>query len=99
MVSWLVPISLFWVLAALYLGGAEINVEGGGGLRQSAGLLLNFVGFLLVWAVARALLIGVVGPIPSVVFAVILAAILLPLLARISFRAVGVRITSAEGSS
>ena len=96
MVSWLIPIALFWILAALHLGGGEINIKGGGGVRQLSGLLLLFAAFLAVSTVARMLLVGVAGAAFSVVFAAILAVILLPLLARLSFRVVGVRITSAE---
>ena len=95
MASWLVPIALFWILSALYLGG-DVSIQGGGGVRQISGLLLHFAAFLAVWAVARMLLVGVVGEIFSVVLAMILAVTLLPLLARLTFRAVGVRITSAE---
>src|SRR5206468_3691369 len=28
---WLIPISLFWILAAVYLGGFNISIIGGGG--------------------------------------------------------------------
>ncbi len=96
MVSWLIPISLFWTLAAMYLGGAPIDIEGGGGPRQLLGLLLHFVVFMVVWAVARMLVAGLMGPVFSVVFAALVAVILLPTLARLAFRLVGVRITSAE---
>ena len=99
MVGWLVPIPLFWILAALYLGGAEINIEGGNAKREVTGLLLHFASFLVVWAVARMVFAGLTGPILSVVFAALLAAIMLPLLAKLTFRVVGVRITSAESSS
>jgi hypothetical protein len=98
-VSWLVPIPLFWMLAALYLGGADINIEGGSGKREATGLLLNFASFLVVWAGARAIFAGMTGAILAVVLAALLAAMLLPLLAKLTFRVVGVRITSAEGSS
>ena len=49
MVAWLVPISVFWSLAALYVGGAAINIEGGGGGRQTLGLLLLFASYLGVY--------------------------------------------------
>lgn len=98
MVSWLVPISLFWILAALYLGGAPIRIEGGGGPRQLAGLALHFVLFLVVWVVGRVLLTDIVGATFAVVVAAVLAVILLPALAKLAFRVVGVRITSVEGS-
>jgi hypothetical protein len=95
MVTWLIPISLFWILDAMYLGGAEIDIEGGGGGRQLSGLLLHFVAFLGVYAVARMLLVGLAGAELAIVFAMIIATALLPILARLSFRVAGVRITSA----
>ena len=98
MVSWLVPISVFWIVAALYLGGAAIRIEGGGGPRQLSGLALLFVLFMVVGVVGRVLLTDIVGAGFAVVFATLLGVILVPALAKLAFRVVGVRITSAEGS-
>ena len=96
MIVWLPAIALFPILAALYLGGAAINIEGGGGGRQIAGLLLHYAAFMGAFAVVRLVALTFMGPVPSVAVAMVGAAILLPLLARLTFRAVGVRITSAE---
>jgi hypothetical protein len=96
MVMWLVPICLYWTLAALYLGGAPIRIEGGGAGRQVGGLLLHFVLFLGVWTLARAALTSLLGTTFAVVASVLLAVILLPVLARLAFRLVGVRISSAD---
>lgn len=94
MVAWLVPIALFWPLAAMYLGGAPINIEGGGGVRQMGGLALHFAAYLLVYALLRAGLSVLVGPvIGGIVVPVLVASIMIPLLGKLSFRAVGVRIT------
>jgi hypothetical protein len=96
-IVWLPAMALFPILAALYLGGAAINIEGGGGGRQIAGLLLHYMAFMGAFAVLRLVVLTFMGPIPSVALAMVGAAILLPLLARLTFRVVGVRITSAEG--
>jgi hypothetical protein len=90
---------LFPILAALYLGGAAIHIEGGGGGRQIAGLLLHYAAFMGAYALLRLAVLTFLGPVPSVAVAMVGAAILLPLLARLMFRVAGVRITSAEGAS
>ena len=99
MIVWLAAMALFPILAALYLGGAAINIEGGGGGRQIAGLLLHYAAFMGAYAVLRLVLQAFAGPVLSVAFGMVGAAILLPLLARLTFRVVGVRITSAEAVS
>ncbi len=99
MIVWLPAMALFPILAALYLGGAAIRIEGGGGGRQIAGLLLHYAAFMGTFAVLRLVILTFMGPVQSVVLAMVGAAILLPLLARLMFRVVGVRITSAEGVS
>lgn len=95
MVAWLVPIAFFWILAAVYLGGADIRFDGGGGLQQVLGLLLAFAGFLAVWAVSRMVLGGMMpGPL-AVGVALAVGAATLPLVSRLTFRLVGVRIHAA----
>lgn len=94
MVAWLVPISVFWPLAAMYLGGAPIAIEGGGGVRQVGGLFLHFAAYLLVYGLLRAGLSGLIGPvIGGIVVPVVVASALIPILGRLTFRAVGVRVT------
>ncbi len=99
MIVWLPAMALFPILAALYLGGAAIHIEGGGGGRQIAGLLLHYAAFMGAFALVRLVILLFLGPVLSVALAMVGAAILLPLLARLTFRVVGVRITSAEGPS
>ena len=60
MIGWLPAVALYWTLAALYLGGAAIDIEGGAG-RQVGGLFLHFVVFVAVFGVTRILLQGMVG--------------------------------------
>ncbi len=99
MIVWLPAMALFPILAALYLGGAAIHIEGGGGGRQIAGLLLHYAAFMGAFTVVRLVMLTFLGPVLSVALAMVGAAILLPLLAQLMFRVVGVRITSAEGAS
>ncbi len=100
MLTWLIPIALFWGFAAIYLGGAPIHIKGGGGLRQIAGLLLHFAAYLGVYAALRAVLGGALGVIlGGLVVPLIVASLLIPVLAKLTFRLVGVRITSADGGA
>ena len=93
MVEWLAPIALFWTMAALYLGGFPLNIEGGGGGRQVLALLVTFALYLAVWFGLRAVLRGPAGVVGGVIFACLIATVLLPLLARVGFRAFGVKIS------
>jgi len=90
--TWLIPLALFWPLAALYLGGAEIRIEGGG-VRQTAGLLLHFAAFSGLWLAFRAGL-GAVGDgaLLTLVLPAVVVSAMVPLLARLTFRLVGVRL-------
>jgi hypothetical protein len=92
-VEWLAPVALFWTMAALYLGGFPLTIEGGGGARQFLALLITFALYLAVWFGLRAVLRGPAGAIGGVAIACLVATVLLPLLARVGFRAFGVRIS------
>ena len=94
MVAWLVPIALFWPLAALYVGGAAIKIEGGGGGRQLLGLLLLFTSYLGVYALCRMFLTGFAGAaLGGIVFPVLIASIAIPTLTKVMFKLVGVSVT------
>jgi hypothetical protein len=102
-IGWLPAIASYWTFAAVYLGGAAIEIEGGGGGRQLLGLTLHFVVFLVLFGVARALF-GVVFPMAlAVALGLVLGVVLFPITAKLTFRVVGVRITSlgtaAHGAS
>ena len=97
MLVWLVPIAVFWSLAALYVGGAAINIVGGGGGRQTLGLLLLFASYLGVYAVSGMVLAGVAGAAFGViVFPLLIASIAMPLLTRVTFKIVGVSVSRAD---
>lgn len=92
MIIWLIPVGLFWTAGAMYLGGFDIEFEGGGGLRQTLGLTLTFALFLALWWLLGKLLAGI-GPIlGALVIPSLLSVLALPLLSRFGFRLAGVRI-------
>ncbi|MDT8370043.1 MAG: hypothetical protein RQ745_12620 [Longimicrobiales bacterium] len=96
--TWLIPLALFWPLAALYLGGARIRIEGGGGVHQLSGLLLSFLLFLGIWLGARVLMSAVAsGVVLTLILPALLVVVLLPRMTRVAFRLVGVRIRPDEG--
>lgn len=94
-VEWLPPICLFWTVIALYLGGFELEIRGGGGVRQLIGVLDTFVLYLAVWALLRMVLRGPLGTIGGIAAACVITTVLLPILSRIGFLIVRVRITKA----
>ena len=97
MLAWLVPIAVFWSLAALYVGGAAINIEGGGGGRQTLGLLLLFASYLGVYTICGLFLTSVAGSaFGGIVFPVLIASISIPLLTRVMFKLAGVSVSRAD---
>ena len=91
MLGWLAAFCLFWMTASIYLGGLDVELEGGSGLRQFLGLMGMLVLFMAVWRLL-AVLIGPLGGVPGVVLPFGLTVLALPLLARVSFRLVGVKV-------
>ncbi len=91
MLGWLAAFCLFWLVASLYLGGLDVELEGGSGFRQVLGLLVMNVLFLAAWR-ALAAAIGGLGGLPGVVLPFLLTVLLLPVLARAGFGALGVRV-------
>lgn len=96
-VEWLVPVAVFWMAGAMYLGGAPIRIEGGAAVRQLGGLAVSFALFLTVWWGLRALIVAVTGPILAVALAALGALILLPFVCKAGFRILGVRLVPDEG--
>jgi hypothetical protein len=91
MLGWLAAFCLFWVVASLYLGGLDVELEGGGGFRQFLGLLVMNLLFLGVWRALDAG-IGGLGGMPGVVLPFLLTVLLLPVLARAGFGVFGVKV-------
>lgn len=96
-VLWLVPICAFLVASPMYYGGMPLRFEGGGGVRQTGGLLLSFAAYLAVAVLLRGLLDGLVPTFFAVVLSTLAALLLVPLISRLAFRAFGVRVVTAEG--
>ncbi len=92
MPEWLVPICVFWILEAMYLGGWPLDVQGGSPVRQVIGLVDSFVFFLLVWWVLGLILGSFAGLFGRVVLATGLSVLALPLITWLGFRIMGVRI-------
>lgn len=95
MVEWLVPVSLFWTLTALYLGGFRLDIQDGPGYRNLGGLLLSFALFLGAWWGLRAGLSAALPATAALVVATLIVILLLPVVTRVGFRALGLRIRSA----
>ena len=94
--EWLVPICLFWTLAALYIGGWPIEVVGGGGVKHVIGLIDTFVLYIVAFAILRAVLGGFGGLFGSVIIPTAVASLALPVLAWAGYLIVGVRIQKGE---
>lgn len=94
-VLWLVPICAFLVAAPMYYGGMPIRVVGGGGIRQTGGLLVSFAGYLAAAVLLRGLLEGAMPQFFAVVISTIVALLLVPALSRVGFRVFGVKIVRA----
>jgi len=92
--EWLLPIGLFWVVAAVQFGGL-IDAESGSGLQQFVGLILTLVVFLALTYGLR-LALGGLGTLGNLVFPTALSLLVLGWLARITFRLVGVKIVSSR---
>ena len=90
-VEWLAPICLFWILSSLILGGGDLEIRGGTA-AQLLGLVVTFAIYLAVWALVRMVARGT-GVVASVFIATAVAALLLPVLARVGFRVTGVRLS------
>lgn len=96
MVTWLVPVCLFWTMTALYLGGFRLDIEDKSGMRNLGGLVVTFVLYLLVWWGIHGALARGLPAIGAEVAASVIVILLLPLLSRAGFRAFGVGIRNAR---
>lgn len=95
-VLWLVPISAFLVAAPMYYGGMPVRLEGGGGVRQTGGLLLSFAAYLAAAVLLRGLMAGLMPRFFAVVLSTIVALLLVPVISRLGFLVFGVKVVRRE---
>ena len=88
---WLLPVGLFWPIAAIYLGGL-FDLRGGKPVMELVGLVLSFLLTVAVWwALGKAL--GSIGPIlGAIVLPTLLTLAILPLILVLGYRVIGIRV-------
>lgn len=91
MVEWLAPVCLFWILVSIYLGGTHIEIRGGGP-RQLLAVFVTYALYLVAFALVR-MVAGGPGNVGAVVAATVAASLLLPILARLGFLLLGVKLS------
>ena len=89
MVEWVIPISVYWVLGAVFFGGIY-DAENGSGIQQVIGLLLTFAVFLLLFWVLRLALGNFMGPLGRIILPSVIPAMLLGRIGQVVFKLVGV---------
>ena len=93
---WILPIGLFWPIAALHLGGLLELTGDVKPLKELIGLVVGFVLALAIWwGLTKAL--APVGPVLGAILlptGVMLAA--LPFILKIGFRLVGLRLVRSH---
>lgn len=88
----ILPIALFWLLEALYLGGWPVDAHGGNGIKQVMGLLITSILWVVVWRVINMALVGFGPVLGGIVITSFVSAALLPVVNWIGFKMVGVSI-------
>lgn len=91
-VEWTVALSLFWMVSALFLGGAPMRVEGDRPLRSVAGIVLSFALYLAVWRVLAGIGVGLAPDLLGLALATLVSVPLIPVLNVLSLRIFGIRI-------
>jgi hypothetical protein len=91
---WLLPVGLFWPIAALYLGGM-LELRGGKPLVEMLGLGLCFVLSLVVWWGLRKVLTPIGPKLGGIALPTALMLAALPLILIIGYRLVGIRLVRA----
>lgn len=94
MIEYLVPIGMFWIAAALYLGGMKVEFEGGSGPREVLGLVVMFVLFMAAWWVLELVLSAALPDLLALVVATLVTVAALPIWSWLGFRVLGVKVSS-----
>lgn len=94
--DWLIPLALFWLVTALYLGGFPVEVVGGNAVRQVIGLVDSYIIYVVVWAVLRMALSGMGDIFWGMIIPTIVTTLALPLITRAGFIIMGVRVQAGS---
>jgi len=92
----LAPISLFWILAAIYLGAWPVTLHGGTGPRQVLGLLISFAFWVVLWRLLHSVFGGLGPVLGGVVITTFVAAALLPAVCWLGYKLVGVSVVKSQ---
>ena len=98
MPDWLIPVSLFFPLVAIYLGGTAAQPVGGGGLRQVLGLILSLAVYFVAWRLVHGVLLDRGPVLGGVVLPTLIVMFALPLVTRLGFLLVGVKVMRVAGA-
>jgi hypothetical protein len=95
----LVPMTMFFTMTALYLGGMSVDIAGGSGGRQVLSLIVMFVLFMGVWFGLHLALGGATGGmIMRVVVPTVITVPLIPIFARVAFMILGMRVEKGHAA-
>ena len=93
----LLPVMLFWLLTAIYLGGWAVDLRGGKGLTQVIGLVLSLILFVVVWEGLHRVFVGFGEVLGGIVITTFIAAALLPAVIWLGYKMVGVTVVGTSG--
>jgi hypothetical protein len=93
------PIALFWILAAVYLGGWAVELHGGTGFRQVIGLVLSFLLWVVAWRALHSVFGGFGEVLGGIVIATFVATLVLPGVCWLGYKMVGVSITKGAAGA
>jgi len=94
----ILPIALFWLLEAVYLGGWPVDAHGGSAFQQVLGLVLTGILWAVTWVALSKLLTGIGPVLGGIMLTSVVAAALLPLVNWIGFKIAGVSIRRAHAA-
>ena len=95
----LLPVMMFWILVAIYLGGWAVDMRGGSGVTQVLGLIISFALFYAVWRGLHTAFNGLGEVLGGIVITSFLTAALLPAISWVGYKLVGVTIEKGHGHS
>jgi hypothetical protein len=94
--AWLLPICLYWPLAAGYLGGFPVEVRSTSGLRQILSIIASYILFGAVWGLLHKGLASLGGPFWQLVVPTLVTMLGLPLILRVGHLILGIRLVKGE---